>query len=149
MKLPRFLHRFYAVLMGYFWLPCPICGEYFGGHEWTNWQEVPDPNSLGNELCICDACAAKRAMGYVDKQYSEEIKAINEQHREKLNMIIFDEASETTKKMFEQHAATEKQLRETLGWLASEVERDHELDRLSADSQDCAKAARRLLDKKD
>ena len=23
----------YAKINGYFWLPCPICGEYFGGHE--------------------------------------------------------------------------------------------------------------------
>ena len=29
----RLLHRLYAKLFGYFWLPCPICGEYFGGHE--------------------------------------------------------------------------------------------------------------------
>lgn len=20
--------------MGYFWLPCPECGQCFGGHEW-------------------------------------------------------------------------------------------------------------------
>ena len=33
----RFFNRFYAKLMGYFWLPCPICNEMFGGHEsvWT------------------------------------------------------------------------------------------------------------------
>ena len=35
MKLPRFYHRIYAKLNGYFWLPCPICGEKFGGHENT------------------------------------------------------------------------------------------------------------------
>jgi len=36
-------------------------------------------------------------------------------------------------------------MREALAWLASEIERDHELDRLSIDSEDCAKAAQRLL----
>ena len=33
MKLPRWMHKMYAKVFGYFWLPCPICGEYFGGHE--------------------------------------------------------------------------------------------------------------------
>jgi hypothetical protein len=29
----RILHRLYAHLFGYFWLPCPLCGRMFGGHE--------------------------------------------------------------------------------------------------------------------
>lgn len=29
----RFLNRVYAFVFGYFWLTCPICKEYFGGHE--------------------------------------------------------------------------------------------------------------------
>lgn len=33
MRLPRFVHRAYAALAGYFWLPCPLCGHGFGGHE--------------------------------------------------------------------------------------------------------------------
>lgn len=31
--MPRWCHRLYARFFGYFWLPCPICKEYFGGHE--------------------------------------------------------------------------------------------------------------------
>lgn len=43
-KLNRFLNHVYAILNGYFWLPCPICNEYFGGHEYkcslmTSWHE--------------------------------------------------------------------------------------------------------------
>lgn len=34
MKLPRRLHKIWADFAGYFWLPCPLCGEMFGGHEW-------------------------------------------------------------------------------------------------------------------
>lgn len=30
---PRWWHRLYARLAGYFWLPCPVCGRMFGGHE--------------------------------------------------------------------------------------------------------------------
>lgn len=32
-RLPRWVHCVYAFLAGYFWLPCPICGRKFGGHE--------------------------------------------------------------------------------------------------------------------
>ena len=31
--MPRFLHRAYARLLRYYWLPCPVCGRMFGGHE--------------------------------------------------------------------------------------------------------------------
>ena len=33
MNILRFFNKIYAIIFGYFWLPCPICGEYFGGHE--------------------------------------------------------------------------------------------------------------------
>ena len=33
MTIPRWLHRWYAFLFGYFWIPCPSCGRMFGGHE--------------------------------------------------------------------------------------------------------------------
>ena len=33
MRAPAFLRRAYARLFGYFWLPCPVCGECFGGFE--------------------------------------------------------------------------------------------------------------------
>jgi len=29
----RLFNKLYAKLFGYFWLPCPICGRMFGGHE--------------------------------------------------------------------------------------------------------------------
>ena len=29
----RFLHKLYANMFGYFWLPCSLCGEMYGGHE--------------------------------------------------------------------------------------------------------------------
>jgi hypothetical protein len=35
----RRLNRIYAFLFGYFWLPCPACGEMFGGHE-AGWATV-------------------------------------------------------------------------------------------------------------
>ena len=57
----RFLNKLYANLFGYFWLPCPICGRMFGGHE-----KHGDPSLLlevdGNfcrSKCICKHCGKK------------------------------------------------------------------------------------------
>lgn len=33
--MPRWMHKAWAHIAGYFWLPCPHCGEMFGGHEVT------------------------------------------------------------------------------------------------------------------
>lgn len=30
---PRWINRLYAHILGYFWLPCNICGKNYGGHE--------------------------------------------------------------------------------------------------------------------
>jgi hypothetical protein len=30
----RFRNYIFAIVQGYFWLSCPICGKKFGGHEW-------------------------------------------------------------------------------------------------------------------
>lgn len=35
MKL-RIFNKWYAKIMGYFWLPCPLCGKDSGGHEWRD-----------------------------------------------------------------------------------------------------------------
>jgi len=49
--LPRCFHEAYADLFGYFWLPCPYCGEPFGGHEIGNKQLV-----TMNHYCLCPDC---------------------------------------------------------------------------------------------
>lgn len=58
-KLNRFYNMVYAFIFAYFWLPCPRCGEYFGGHEWN----LNDPNqSIYNNhtgYAICKNCANK------------------------------------------------------------------------------------------
>jgi hypothetical protein len=53
-KNSRFYNKWYAHLHGKFWLPCPICGEFFGGHEWatdlyTSWSDGIGvcPNCIG------------------------------------------------------------------------------------------------------
>ena len=49
-RYPRSLNQLHAAVFGFFWLPCPLCGTYFGGHE----AEVawwPDLTSVGHSIC--------------------------------------------------------------------------------------------------
>jgi hypothetical protein len=43
----RAVHRWWANLAGFFWTPCPLCGQPFGGHEWRDVNgkvsTVPNP----------------------------------------------------------------------------------------------------------
>ena len=49
-RYPRSLNRLYAAVYGYFWLPCPLCGTYFGGHEAeATWW--PDLTNVGHSIC--------------------------------------------------------------------------------------------------
>jgi hypothetical protein len=54
----RLLHKLYAKALGYFWLPCPVCGKEYGGHEhvWT----VPLISDDGHAYGVCSyECGAK------------------------------------------------------------------------------------------
>lgn len=60
---PRPWHRFYARTHGYFWLPCPLCGNNTGGHEWHDHNglssSIPDPKyppNSGRSIGICQDC---------------------------------------------------------------------------------------------
>lgn len=59
--LPRWMHHLYANVLGYFWLPCALCGRNWGGHEWRDIDGKPsviaDPESgAGRFTGICPAC---------------------------------------------------------------------------------------------
>ena len=56
-KQPRWFQRLRAFFGGYFWLPCHLCGEYFGGHEWSNGSVLFDTPHSGEG--ICDNCTEK------------------------------------------------------------------------------------------
>ena len=46
---PRWLQKLKAEAGGFFWLPCPMCGESFGGHEWAGLlQRTP---TEGRSVC--------------------------------------------------------------------------------------------------
>lgn len=49
----RLLNKIFAFMFGYFWLPCPICGRMFGGHE------IADTVLIGHgplERLVCKKC---------------------------------------------------------------------------------------------
>ena len=48
---PRDTQKHLAKLGGYFWLPCRLCGEDFGGHEWQNGDTLMENISLGHAVC--------------------------------------------------------------------------------------------------
>ncbi len=61
-KIPqkwRAVHHLIAAVGGYFWIPCPVCGEPFGGHEWT--ESIPEEGAMGGKA-ICPQCADRLAL---------------------------------------------------------------------------------------
>lgn len=65
----RLLNKIYANIMGYFWLPCPLCGQYFGGHEWKygEYHSIPSKKK-GIYTGICPDCGFKREKETKDDQ---------------------------------------------------------------------------------
>lgn len=59
MKRFRLFNKMYADILGYFWSPCPICKEYFGGHEWNLGGGIPIAERRGISDGICDDCERK------------------------------------------------------------------------------------------
>jgi hypothetical protein len=50
-KAPRFIHRLYALFMGYFWHPCPICTRMIGGHERHAWVGLYEGEGISALVC--------------------------------------------------------------------------------------------------
>ena len=51
----RFLNMLYAHINAYFWLPCPVCGENFGGHE-TGDASLMTSWAGGKTVCYKEVC---------------------------------------------------------------------------------------------
>lgn len=49
----RDFHKLYANTFGYFWLPCPICDELFGGHEASGIHLM---STLSSGQSVCPNC---------------------------------------------------------------------------------------------
>jgi len=55
-NINRLYHQARAFVSGYFWLPCPICGQYFGGHEKGQGDLM---TSWFDGVSVCPNCAAE------------------------------------------------------------------------------------------
>lgn len=60
MKAPRIWHWLRAHLGRYFWLPCPVCGRKFGGHEWKTGSvgSLFQAGLGGAAVCPSERCQA-------------------------------------------------------------------------------------------
>lgn len=76
---PRILNQIYAGLHGYFWLPCPICGNHFGGHEWKESLNITSYKGIG----VCSQCTelAKESNRI---RFTEDDKWFNEKRKRML-----------------------------------------------------------------
>lgn len=55
----RRFHHAYATRNRFYWLPCPLCGWEYGGHEAG--KTIPDPSrGPGCGMAICSKCSRKR-----------------------------------------------------------------------------------------
>lgn len=62
LRRPRWFHRVWAWLFGYFWLPCPDCGRMFGGHESAATTDGPRLLLPGrDDKMACPPCEFRRA----------------------------------------------------------------------------------------
>lgn len=64
---PRFINKMFAYLLGYFWLPCPLCGEDFGGHEWR----VSLMRSTGEGKGVCPKCSERAGQINCDRGFTD------------------------------------------------------------------------------
>jgi len=55
----RWINKVYARLFSYFWLPCPVCKEYFGGHEYGGSIREGQGYNSGRCICYKEACKEK------------------------------------------------------------------------------------------
>ncbi|UDL16537.1 hypothetical protein SEA_ZOOMAN_296 [Microbacterium phage Zooman] len=64
----RVAHHLYAKRHGFFWMPCPLCSRFFGGHEWMTSDGYSsiriEGEPEGQQTGICPTCTRQgRAKG--------------------------------------------------------------------------------------
>lgn len=81
MRAPALFRQVRAFLTDYFWRPCPLCGDYFAGYEWTEIDQFTLAPS-GTSTAICRACIpearAIAAMAVMDELTPERRERIRE-----------------------------------------------------------------------
>lgn len=69
----KLLHQFYAWLCGYFWMPCPKCGEMFGGHQHRPFGAHVKVMEADGEhhYCVCPACDTPELRAENQREWQE------------------------------------------------------------------------------
>lgn len=49
--LPKWFRAWHAKRFGYFWIPCPLCGEMMSGIEWDGRSIPGDEPNTGKGVC--------------------------------------------------------------------------------------------------
>ncbi len=74
--LSKAIRRATAARMGAFWLPCPVCREEFGGHEWRRASGhddcIPELDNPRSGTGICPTCTAKGIGCYAQARLGDE-----------------------------------------------------------------------------
>lgn len=76
--LSRRKEQVYAFTHSYFWLPCPLCGDYFGGHE----AHGSMYQGCGSGVLVCLRCTAggkKRGLENFNREFGRTSAARTEQ----------------------------------------------------------------------
>lgn len=74
-SLNRLYHHIYAFLNRYFWMPCPLCGRGFGGHEegaGTLWYG----SDLG--VTVCPRCTVDGTLEMMQTNQIDRTKRLRE-----------------------------------------------------------------------
>lgn len=66
----RWRHRLFAEFFGYFWMPCPVCQQMTGGHEWTG--ACVSTGESGQGIGICPQCESAGCGEEYERQSREE-----------------------------------------------------------------------------
>lgn len=88
----RKLNELWAKFWHYFWLPCLLCGKYFGGHElgYSIYNGIPKAGEPGVKTCVCPECELNRAMEMDSSDVSrEEKEAWGNDWRTKIPVLRF------------------------------------------------------------
>ena len=65
----RLIHKVGAQVFGYFWLPCPACGQEFSGSEWgtSEYSSISEDEDGDSFEGICPDCEKKwETTGFLD-----------------------------------------------------------------------------------
>ena len=72
-RAPRWIARLQAFVMGYFWAPCPLCGEPFAGFESGHIGTLDGRIVCNKPACVAEAESAWRVrqQAWIDSMKSE------------------------------------------------------------------------------